>query len=240
MRTLIITDVTRFASGGKLCVAGIDVDSGDCIRPMIAGPGHPDYLTHDKCQEHDILPGTVLTGKFADIPGTSRPHHEDRLASGMKSHGASSAEEFEEILRRHSYSSLTTGFEASPAGKVFDLDSPPPARSIITLRPRTGSVQIYENSFNPGRLQAAFVDEEGHSYSHLPITDLGLYDFVGNPRTRRIDVGEINELLQNVERTYLRIGLSRAYKAPDGRNGYWLQLNGLYTFPAYSEIVRRY
>jgi hypothetical protein len=240
MRTLIITDVTRFAKSGKLCVAGIDVENGECIRPMIAGSSHPDYLTHEACKTHDILPGTVLTGTFADIKGTSRPHHEDRLASKMKSLGASSAADFEEILRQHSYGSLSTGFGADPNGKVFGLDLPPPVRSIITLRPRPGSVHISDNPFNPGRIQAAFVDEEGHSYSNLPITDLGLYDFVGNPQTRRMSVDSLNDLLRNVKRTYLRVGLSRAYAAPDGRNGYWLQLNGVYTFPAYSETVRRY
>jgi hypothetical protein len=38
----------------------------------------------------------------------------------------------------------------------------------------------------------------------------------------------------------MRIGLSREYTATDNRNGYWLQANGIYTFPHFHEGIRGY
>jgi len=54
------------------------------------------------------------------------------------------------------------------------------------------------------------------------------------------DLFALNQLLQTKDAVFLRIGLSRAYKAPDGREGYWLQTNGIYTFPHYHEGIRSY
>lgn len=70
-RTLIITDLTRFSTGNpKVCIAGLDQKTGECIRPM-------PYLAFTECSKLGILPGGILTGEFTPIPTRTPPHLED-------------------------------------------------------------------------------------------------------------------------------------------------------------------
>lgn len=50
----------------------------------------------------------------------------------------------------------------------------------------------------------------------------------------------MNYHVQSQQELYLRIGLSRPFQAPNGKNGYWLQVNGIYTFPEYMDYIRCY
>jgi hypothetical protein len=54
------------------------------------------------------------------------------------------------------------------------------------------------------------------------------------------EIDNINNFIQNQEDLYLRVGLGREYESKDGRKGYWLQINGIYTFPEYHEGIRSY
>lgn len=53
-------------------------------------------------------------------------------------------------------------------------------------------------------------------------------------------IADMNFHVQSQKELYLRIGLSRAYKSPDDRHGYWIQVNGIYTFPEYMDYIRCY
>ncbi len=53
MRKIIITDLTRFSTDEKVCIAGIDINTGECLRPM-------PYLKSNRCAELNIQPGAVL------------------------------------------------------------------------------------------------------------------------------------------------------------------------------------
>ncbi|MDE0410821.1 MAG: hypothetical protein OXI37_01185, partial [Gammaproteobacteria bacterium] len=72
------------------------------------------------------------------------------------------------------------------------------------------------------------------------ITDLGFHSYAENHHQEAGDYEDLNQLLHSQEEIYLRIGLSRYFQAPDGRAGYWIQVNGIYSFPDYFEIVRQY
>lgn len=240
MTEIIITDVTRFKPGsGKLCVAGVTLDGRTCIRPMMTNGMQTDYLTHAICKQYNILPGMRVSANFTEPRHLENPHHEDRTFDKFKVHGATSANEFEAVLYNSLSDSVASGFGVTSTSKVIAA-AENPARSIITIRPQAGSVRVIEDKYNPGRVRINFSDAAGVRYSFLSITDLGLYDFVGNPETRKMGVEETNALLQRTDRVYLRVGLSRLHSSHDGRDGYWLQVNGVYSFPEYSEIIRSY
>ena len=57
---------------------------------------------------------------------------------------------------------------------------------------------------------------------------------------QRSELGALNEFIQSQDVIFLRIGLSRSYKAPNGKEGFWMQANGIYTFPNYLEEIRSY
>ena len=65
----------------------------------------------------------------------------------------------------------------------------------------------------------------------MPITDLGFFDYAAAARGDATKIQEINDFIHRQDEVLLRIGLSRNYQAPDGREGHWVQLNGIYTFP---------
>ncbi len=79
VRKIIITDLTRFSKREIVCVAGIDIESGGCIRPM-------PYLKFERCKELNMLPGAILTGEFVPTPNIVSPHVEDMDYKKLSDH----------------------------------------------------------------------------------------------------------------------------------------------------------
>jgi hypothetical protein len=50
----------------------------------------------------------------------------------------------------------------------------------------------------------------------------------------------LNEQIATQDEVFLRIGLTRVYKNPQGKEGFWLQSNGIYTFPSILRYIRSY
>jgi len=73
----------------------------------------------------------------------------------------------------------------------------------------------------------------------MPITELGFYDYAMKHH-KDDDLDSLNQYIKSQKEAYLRIGLSRSYQSPDGRQGYWIQVNGIYTFPDYFKEIRSY
>jgi len=231
---IIVTDLTRFKNNDLLCMAGVTADGQTCIRPMRASK--PGYLSYDECKRAGLLPGVKLQGVFTPSDQVHSPHVEDNVVSSMKIVGSCTSEEFELVLRKSSVRSIQEGFGMTVRDKVF-VDAP--NRSIITLAITPRQITIVAG-YNGEGVKANVVDGARQTLRYLPITDLGFFDYVGNPKKRRVNIDEINDFIAEQERLYLRIGLSRHYQAPDKRAGYWLQLNGIYTFPDYQRIIRKY
>lgn len=239
METIVITDVTRFKPrGNKLCIAGLTWDGQTCIRPMVWTGAHPDYLSHDYCRVHNILPGMVVRGIFVAPPHVAAPHHEDRLHSSLEFLGPTSADDFEAVLKNSLAPSVREGFGIESTEKVVQVGEKP-VRSIITIQPQQGTARIVQDGYDEGRIRIHFSDRSGAEYSFLSITDLGMFDFVGNPETRKMSINDANAILNSFNRVYLRVGLSRLHTS-NGRTGYWMQVNGAYSFPKFSEIIRSY
>jgi hypothetical protein len=233
MREIIVTDLTRFSTDENVCTAGIDVETGECFRPM-------PYLKGARCKELNIHPGAILKGDLAINQQASNPHIEDAHYSKLEFRGAATGEKFKSILDGSLSNSISIGFGVDftvgqkhiPIGETANC-------SIITIKVDPMMLNILEDQFKPGKVKASFSDQSGHSFSYLSITDRGFHDYA----KKHQDDGKLDAVkrfIESQEEIYLRIGLSRAFKAPDGRNGYWLQVNGIYTFPHFHKEVRTY
>lgn len=232
MAKIVITDLTRFQNKGIVCTAGTDMNSRACVRPM-------PYLQSADVERLGILPGAILSGEFRPIRGIAGPHQEDASYSRLKFEGPSSSKEFKAALEAGIHQSAEAGFEIDlsdgqkhvPVGHTVQ-------RSIVTLCVDPMSIEIVEDTFNPGKTKIHFVDGAGHEFRYLPITDLGLHRYAERHRAAK-DLAKLNMFVRGQPEAYLRLGLSRAWS--NGTvNGYWMQVNGVYTFPDFFQDIRSY
>ena len=233
MGRYIVIDLTRFKEGNDdVCTAVIDMETGECLRPM-------PYLKGVRVRELNMHPGAVLEGEITKNIGAENPHIEDASYRDLKYKGPASGEEFKAFLERTLSDSVASGFGVPfgegqkhiPAGQQA-------ACSIITIRILPRTLTIHEDAYKPGRIKVSFTDNMGHSYRYLPITDRGFYDYA----KKHQDDGQLDKVqsfILSQEEVYLRIGVSRQYQSGD-RNGYWLQVNGIYTFPSFYKEIRKY
>jgi hypothetical protein len=229
---IIVTDLTRFSNDDLVCTAGIDVKSKQCIRPW-------PYIKKDMCKKLKILPGAILSANFTKPANVSKPHTEDAHYDKLVFKGPCTSEEFESVLRSSLYPSINEGFEGKvPGGAKVIPPSNPPSRSIITLKLKTTQIEIVQNAFDAKNLRLNILDNDGRTYSYLSITDLGFHNSYISKKT---DPDELNDYVRGQKKLYVRIGLGRRYKNPtDGRDGFWIQVNGIYTFPEFMTKVRTY
>ncbi len=232
---IIVTDLTRFAKDDVVCIAGIDVKSKQCIRPL-------PYIKKEMCKKLKILPGAILEGKFTKPKRVDPPHTEDMNYAGLSFKGPCTSDEFESALKASLYPSINEGFDGKvPVGtKVIPPDTPP-TRSIITLKLKPKQLEIVRNAFDPKSLRLNILDNDGRKYTYLSITDLGFHNLAVSKQKDPDYTDELNRYIRSQKKLYLRIGLGRRYKNPsDGRDGFWIQVNGIYTFPEFMTKVRTY
>jgi hypothetical protein len=223
MRKIIITDLTRFQNADILCTAGTDLQTGTCVRPM-------PYLKTKFCNELGVLPGAILSGDFAKAKDLSGPHQEDTTYSTLKVEGPSSSAQFKNALEAGLHKSIEQGFEIKlAAGQKHVPVGHSVLRSIITLNVNPGSIAVVEDRYKPGKTKLHFVDGSGREFKFLPITDLGFHKFADTHRAAN-DLARLNGFIRGQKVVYLRVGLSRVWNNGT-TNGYWMQVNGVYTFP---------
>jgi hypothetical protein len=231
MRKIIITDLTRFSNDELVCTAGIDIETGECYRPM-------PYLQSNLCAELNIQPGAILEGNINYISNATNPHVEDANHSNLKFLGAASAEEFKEVLNDSLSNTVSEGFEYDfEIGQKYVPIEETAICSIITIKVSPYQIELHEDQFKPGRVKLSFTDQDGHKFSYISITDRGFYDYA--QQHQEDGKLEIQRFIMAQNEIYLRIGLGRTFRVGD-RNGCWLQANGIYTFPEYHKEIRSY
>lgn len=233
MREVIITDLTRFKGEENVCTAAIDVKTGECLRPT-------PYLKSAKCKELGIHPGAILKGDLNFLTHKSSPHIEDADYTELYFHGACSGERFKELLENSLSNSVSEGFGVNfSVGQKHIPHVQQADCSIITIKINPNQLSIHEDKFNPGKIKSSFTDNKGDRFNYLSITDRGFHDYAKNHYNDG-RLHEVTNLISQQNEVYLRVGLSRVHQAPDGRNGYWLQVNGIYTYPNFHDGVRTY
>ena len=232
MRKVIITDLTRFSTPEKVCTAAIDVDTGECLRPM-------PYFESAMVAKLNIHPGAILEGDLTLNANTSNPHIEDASYKNLKYLDAVSSKEFKSILDQTLSSSVESGFGISFSdGQKYIPVEVLATCSIITIKVSPSSLDIHEDQYKPGKIKASFTDGAGHSFRYLSITDRGFFDYAKRHQDDG-ELGKVQNFILTQDEVYLRIGVGRRWKVDD-RDGYWLQVNGIYTFPNFLEEIRTY
>jgi len=232
---IIITDLTRFSKKDKIvCIAGINSESGECIRPM-------PYIKTERCKELSILPGAILSGNFTEPPKIELPHVEDRFYDNLEFIGPCTSEQFKQILLNSENKSVESGFnvELSAGQKYIPLNTIP-SKSIITISTSPSNIHVMRSQFKEDSIKLIFTDTLGKEFRYMPITDLGFYEYALKNTKVATGIQQLNKFLRSQDQIFLRLGLSRPYSAPDGREGFWIQVNGLYTFPDYLNELRSY
>ena len=100
---IVITDLTRFKNTEIVCIAGIDLQTGQCIRPM-------PYIKSLNAKKLNLQPGSILRGEFTPSPNIDHPHSEDHNYSGLSYRGQCSPEDFRAALEITKETDLSRGF----------------------------------------------------------------------------------------------------------------------------------
>lgn len=236
MAEYIVTDLTRFSNLTEVCIAVINRETGECFRPL------PYFKTED-VTKFNIHPGAILSGEMNINASVNNPHIEDASYNKLKYLGACTGDEFKEILDRTLSESVSSGFGITLAESQKHIPIGENANcSIVTIKIPPNLLSIHRGAYKPTnkptRIKASFRDNNFHYFSYLPITDRGFYDYAQKYNIED-NLKKIRESINSQEELYLRIGVSRKHQIKD-KNGYWLQVNGIYTFPDFLNEIRTY
>ena len=167
------------------------------------------------------------------------PHQEDASYSRLIFEGPSSSKDFKAALEAGLHSSTEDGFEIElEHGQKYVPVGHAVGRSIITLSVDPKTIEIVEDRYNPGKTKIHFIDGSGRQFRYLPITDLGLHRYAERYHAAK-DLARLNSFVRGQPEAYLRLGLSREWN--NGTiNAYWMQVNGVYTFPDFFKDIRSY
>jgi hypothetical protein len=235
---IIVTDITRFSDPEIVCLAGINPETGQCIRPL--RDSKPGYFRFDSIKKRKVLPGTLLELDLIPAKIIQLPHIEDYLFSGTATvEPQVSSDEFRSILENSAATTLREGFGKSPEDRCFPEGSDLRG-SIITLKVAPKQFSIARDGFKANKFKAFFTDAEGFALRFVPVSDLGFSDHIAAISAKDPEFVTLNSFINSQKELYLRVGLSRAYTSPNGKRGCWIQLNGIYTFPNYRDDIRCY
>ncbi len=217
---IVVTDLTTFHDD-RVCIADIVEATGACIRPE-------PYMTRQWCLEQGVKPGSILRGEMTPFENLQPPHVEDHHCPASQSAGQKTAAEFQALLAGQACGSVCQGFDRElPQRQNYIPREQPPGRSILTVQARR--VQLWVSQF--GKLKGHLTDQTGREFAFLPVADLLLREYVLGQDDPQAACQAVNRHFSAQETVFCRVGLGRAHRLEDGRDGFWLQLNGVYSFP---------
>lgn len=218
-KTIFVTGVTRM-NGGFVCVSGIDLQSGEFVRPEIKYPERygikKEFLYVDG--KPVIKPLVKIELDFLKHIPQSQFHTEDWLIDPTykpRLIAIPNDTEKKQILESHTDTSLNN--------ELYDQD-----RSLIIIRPQDVpwvQLRVYEDQL---KCRLKFKDQAGDEFN-LPVTDANWLAVckhlwtTDNPNSIR----RARALLHNKE-IYLRIGITREFQGQK-----WKQVSGVFTIPDY-------
>ena len=232
LTTLVITDVTRMG-GDRVCIAGIG-PANTCIRPVL--PSSSVRESHLRANGAPLIfPRSKVQFDLLPIPVTP-PHIEDREfdPASILGQGVCDDEEWEATLLASCSASVDRLYDGFLQEPRYVLPGSL-TRSLGTVT----NQQYISLSLGNSSFRLSFIDAVGEQYQDVQIVDINFRNY-GAEQMRRygsVDLAEtrIASVIRNARRTYLRLGLARAWAADDGRYpaACWLQVTGIYTFPDY-------
>lgn len=211
--------------GERICVAGLDWDTAEHIRPVTRATAP---LTRRLLRSNG---GLFEIGALVDLgPTTScgeRPETEDHRFSPSSARYEStlSSDDYFELLDISSSASLEEAFgpDLERATKwKFAIPVGLGSRSLAVVRPNRRCRVTVDDRFERPKVNLEFRDVEPQTY--VPVTDLRFYE--EDQVTIRDDVvTSINSRLQRGTDAFIMFGLGRPW--PGDPDHHWLQVNGV-------------
>ncbi|WP_432735823.1 hypothetical protein [Maridesulfovibrio sp. FT414] len=222
---LVLTDLTRFNDSDDVCMALLDQNDCTCYRPL-------PYVDRAFVCSRNIYPGTIVSADIIPAENASAPHVEDCCFENTVWLERADEGVFRDVLERSAVDSVKDAFEGriTPTNRCVP-ENDPCGQSIRTVRvdPLSLTVTVVESG-GEAKIRLGFADFAGEKYRHTPISDL----YFHAAAMRYVEQGrldELNALLAGGEVVYIRTGLSRLYESKSGKQGFWMQANGIYVFP---------
>lgn len=226
----IISDITRFKDSEDVCIAILGREDGICRRPL-------PYKNRTDVSEIGIMPGTLFKAELTPRSDLSGPHSEDCDFSNEEWQGLVEESELRALMAKTSFDSLTKGFDekVNPKIRCVEVDACP-GNSIITVKVVPGEVSFSFVDTDDKKMRLNLTDCSGVKYRRLPVADLYFHTLAHELLIQgRLDA--LTERIANSREVYIRIGLGRFHESRSGKKGYWLQVNGIYFFPGYYDLM---
>lgn len=211
---------------GRICVAGIDLTSGEHIRPVLRN-----HLAIDLAATHG---GPFALGAVLDMRRLSnrarRPEMEDRefRLDHLTLKSPLPPASFWRVLTRQAETSLVGifGSDLYRLRRTWVLNEGHGFASLGCLAPAE-IVRLWVNQYDRVRMTLGTDDGE----CTLPVTDLRLFDYAPEtdftPNLQR--VAHLAEGLRHAGNILLSIGLSRPFMREDDEFArHWLQVNNIH------------
>lgn len=221
---IVVNHLTRMQQG-YMCVAGIDMDTGLHVRPVL-----DHQMTIDMLSLHG---GPFDIGRIVDLGDTRFvgrvPEVEDRWfdAAMVRHTDDMPSDQFWDLLRRAVHEKLGTIFgpDLERVGSTCAVAETAGLRSLGCYWANNGRLFL-DDSRDRRRLRFAW-NAGGYSFN-VPVTDIRLYaDDHVTPCEPRIH--HLAERLSVESRVLVSVGLSRPYrKSANDPPRHWLQINNFH------------
>jgi hypothetical protein len=223
---IAVHHLTRMQKG-FMCVAGIDLETGRSIRPVL-----------DRQMRIDMLAchgGPFELGRVVDL-GETRfvgrvPEIEDRQfdASQARVDEVLAPGHFRQLLESVALERLDAifGRELQNVGTTCAVNEQRGLRSLGCVWASHCELRAETNQNGTRRIRLTLDSDRGRL--QLPVTDIRLYgdDHV---TVDELKVTSVAEPLRRAERVLLSVGLSRPYRrAADQPARHWLQVNNIHS-----------
>lgn len=210
--SIIVTDLTPYGKGDLLYVTGVDMATGQNVRPL-------PYLSERACVAKGILPGAVLEmdGEFYGDPPFVEDFFLERLISATPASGGA----LKKALALTCRGSLAREFQTIIHDNRYIKEDQCVLRSLATTKCQRNKVKLTPDNraTHPHIIRIIFQNER--EWFNLPLMQWAWYRACLKNRADAIN--ELQARMLRYEQLYMRIGLSRL------ENGaYNLQVNGVY------------
>jgi hypothetical protein len=230
MTKIVVTHLTR-VDRGSMAVAGIDIDSGSYVRPIIEYRDVEAELFATRSRPHDIA---TLVDLGPTEAAQKRPLVEREKCNRWRVrrlHRLSSSQ-FWERLSARSLPSLRDifGKDLRPAGDLRDRAIVTPGAGIASLGCLRPSMRptLYIDQRPDGSERARMLLADGPFALDLAVNDVRLYDDE-HSHVRRDAYHAAEYRIAKRVPTILSVGLSPVFEAMVRFSGvHWLQINNLH------------
>lgn len=226
----IISDLTRFKDSDEVCIAILGAEDGICRRPL-------PYKNRNDVNELSITPGQIFEADLIPRKELVGPHTEDCDFENEVWGDLASEEDFRALLSKTSVDNAEDGFN----GKVDPLTrcvqpEDCPDFSIITVRVKPEDISFSFVAADEKKMRINMVDKSGAKYRRLPLADLFFHALTSDFQSRE-KLEELECKIKDSEEVFVRLGLGRLHESASGKKGYWVQVNGVYPFPGYYDLM---